>query len=160
MFSLLLGAAIASALPHMDEIGSYIEEMRSEVPVEVCGTNATLANLNLNGQGNIIAAHPGERIYSLVNFSCSLEPSDNYTLYQMVIGYEEVGPKKCILNELGYRCCGAMIQDFWLEAPLEPGVYNIQGFLDSSSSKTEAMRQWDSTDKEKMTIGRIIVLEP
>ena len=155
----VLVAFLAAMFPPDMEIGSYVEEMRKEVPLFICTDAVTIANLNLNGQGNVLIARPGERIYAIVNFECNPDAVDDNELHQLVIGFKDIGAKRCILNELGYRCSGAMIQDFWLEAPSEIGVYDVQGFLEQGSSQKKAMSQWDNRDQHKMTIGKIIVVD-
>jgi hypothetical protein len=159
--SLCLGvlSILAVVFPPDMEIGSYVEEMRKEVPSFVCTDSVTIANLNLNGQGNVIVVRPGERIYSIVNLSYNPDVIDDHELNQLIIGYKDIGAKKCIFSEMGYRCAGQMIQDFWLEAPLTPGVYDVQGFLEQGSSRKEAMQQWDNRDHYKVTVGRVIVMD-
>ena len=155
----VLSVLVASVFPPDMEIGSYVEEVRKETPSFVCTDAVTIANLNLNGQGNVLVARPGERIYAQVNFSCNQSVVENHELNQLIIGFKDIGAKKCILNEMGYRCSGQMIQDFWLEAPLEAGVYEVQGFLEQASSQKEALQQWNNRDQYKMTVGKIIVVE-
>ena len=134
-----------------------LEMNRGEIPTIVCSGNMAIANLNLNGQGNVIVARPGERIFSTVNFSCNTECVNMHSLNQIIIGYEKLGPRKCIFNELGYRCGGDRITSFFLEAPREPGVYLVQCSLEQEHSPIEAMQNWDRSREVKLTIGRVIV---
>jgi hypothetical protein len=106
-----------------------------------------------------MVARPGEKIFSTVNFSSNASLVDPDSLYQIVIGYENVGPQKCIFNELGYRFEGKDgILSFFCEAPEAPGLYEVQCQLSSERSSVEAMQGWwDQKETEKITVGKIIV---
>ncbi len=151
--SILSSSAIAGS---MDSVGEYAEIIRKEIPSVVCSGSMSIANLNLNRQGNVIIARPGEKIYGMVNFSCNTACLEQYSLNQIIIGYEGLGPRGCIFNELGYRC-GDGIKTIYLEAPREPGIYNVQCSLEQARSPAEAMQNWNSSESIKLTIGSVIV---
>lgn len=131
-----------------------------EIPYEALKEPSAVANLNLNRQGNVIVARPGEKIFATLNFLYDADSLDPLSLNQIVIGYSEEGPQKCIFNELGYRC-GEGIASFFLESPRNPGVYEIQCRFEQAYSPLEAMQRWWDEGPEvqglKMTIGKIIV---
>lgn len=135
-----------------------LEAMRLAMPSYTQLGSISLVNLDLNRQGSVVVAYPGERVRATVNISCEDVEIDPHTLYQVVIGYEEGNVQKCILNEFGYRL-GEAIKFFFLEAPLEPGEYNIQFRLEQAHSPLEAMQNWGSESSLQMTIGKIIVTE-
>lgn len=138
--------------------GFHLDIMKKEIPAVASSESMTIANLNLDGQGNVIIAKGGERIWSRVNFSCNTDYIEENSLNQIVIGYEGLGFSKCIFNELGYRCGGEGIIPFVLEAPREPGIYNVQCSLEQSPSRMDAMQNWANGTTIKMTIGRVIVV--
>ncbi len=156
LFLAVSGWCVVGEAHSFDSVGEYLELIRKEIPVVACSGSMSIANLNMNRQGNVIIARPGEKIYGMVNFSCDTASLDQYSLNQIIIGYEGLGPKGCIFNELGYRC-GDGIKTIYLEAPREPGVYNIQCSLEQARSPSEAMQNWSSSESVKMTIGSIVV---
>jgi hypothetical protein len=120
------------------------------------------SNLNFNSQGNIITARSGEKVFSTLNFSCEHTLPDPDALYQIVIGYEGIGPQKCVFNELGYRFAGKEgILSFFFEAPEEAGVYNVQCQILSARSSVEALQNWWNQAEEGMNqktiLGKIVV---
>ena len=133
------------------------EVMKKDIPSVANAGAMAIANLNLDYQGNKIIARPGEKIFSTVNFSCDTDCVNPNGLNQIIIGYEKLGPQKCIFNELGYRC-GEGILSFWLEAPKTPGIYDVQCCLKQAPSPIEAMQNWSNEDTIKVTIGRVIVV--
>lgn len=121
-----------------------------------------VSRLNLNKMGNVVVARPGEKIFSTVNFSSYEDFIEPDSLYQIVIGYEGVGPQKCIFNELGYRFEGKEgILSFFCEAPEYPGVYEVQCKISSARSSAEALQSWWDVKgldiNEKYSLGKIIV---
>ena len=133
-----------------------------DIPIVASVGSLSVANFNLNKQGNTIVARKGEKIFSTLNFSCDTPFVNPDSLYQIVIGYENVGPQKCIFNELGYRFEGKEgILSFFCEAPEAPGVYEVQCDISSARSSLEALQSWwDQKTEEyntKVTVGRIIV---
>lgn len=118
-------------------------------------------NLKLNRQGNIIVSKPNERIFGTFNFSCIREEVPPDTLHQIVIGFEGIGPLKCILNERDEYCPAEGILPFFCVAPAEPGVYEIKCSLSQLPSAVEAMQHWWDEKKEgddsKIYLGRVIV---
>ena len=138
------------------------ESANREIPVLSKLGPVSIANFNLNRQGNTIVARKNEKIFSTLNFSCDVPFGDPDSLYQIVIGYENVGPQKCIFNELGYRFEGKEgILSFFCEAPDSPGVYDVQCKVFSAGSSVEALQSWWDQKvgdfNSKTTIGRIIV---
>lgn len=139
---------------------SYAEEVNFSR--EAAETPVSAFNLNFNRQGNTIVARAGEKVFSTLNFSCEDVLPDPDALYQIVIGYESMGPQKCLFNELGYRFAGKDgILSFFFEAPQESGVYNVQCQILSARSSAEALQSWWTLGEEgedrKITIGKIIV---
>ena len=150
--------------------GAYAESMSSmhseafsrEIPIVSSVGPVSVANFKLNRQGNVIVARQGEKIFSTLNFSCDNAFIDPNSLYQIVVGYEDVGPQKCILNELGYQIEGKEgILSFFCEAPTTPGIYEVQCHISSARSSVEALKLWwDQSGgdyNQKVSIGRIIV---
>lgn len=135
-----------------------LEAMRLDVSSYPQVGSVSLVNLDLNRQGSVLVTYPGEKIRATVNISCDDKEIDPHVLYQVVVGYEEGDAQKCILNEFGYRL-GDAIRFFFLEAPREPGEYNIQFRLEEKPSSLEAMQNWGSETSLQMTIGKIIVVE-
>ena len=135
-----------------------LEAMRLDVSSYPQVGSVSLVNLDLNRQGTVLIAYPGEKVRATVNISCEDKEIDPHTLYQVIVGYEDGGPQKCILNEFGYRL-GDAIRFFFLEAPSEPGEYNIQFRLEETPSPLEAMQNWGRESSLQMTIGKIIVVE-
>lgn len=142
-------------------VTSYAEGKREDS--YVASANPVSAfNLNFNRQGNTIIARPGEKVFSTLNFSCDDAIPDQDALYQIVIGYEAMGPQKCVFNELGYRFAGKEgILSFFFEAPEYPGIYDVQCHVLSARSSAEALQNWwtlgEESENQKMTVGRIIV---
>lgn len=153
---LLLGVISSGAGYSVEDL--VLEAVRKEIPSVACSRSMAIANLNLNGQGNILAARPGEKVFCTVNFSCNTECIDSNSLNQIIIGYGNLGPSKCIFNELGYRCGGDRITSFYLEAPREVGVYDVQCSLEQAYSPVEAMLNWSIANAPKLTVGRIVVV--
>ncbi len=147
---------------HADNVGEEFLEAHRELPVVSSVGPLSVANFNLNRQGSSIVARSGEKIFSTLNFSCESASADPNSLYQIVVGYDDVGPQKCIFNELGYQFEGKEgILSFFCEAPTSPGVYEVQCHISSARSSAEALQSWwdqsgGDYDK-KVTIGRIIV---
>jgi hypothetical protein len=137
------------------------ESLSMEIPVVATAGALAVANLDLNRQGNVIIARAGEKIFCTLNFSCDSTALDPDALNQIVVGYAELGAQKCIFNELGFRC-GEGIASFFLEAPKEPGIYEVQCRLDQAYSQAEALQRWGEEGggavTPKMTIGKIIVM--
>ncbi len=159
-FFLALGCS--SLVAHADSATdtSLVSVTSQEIPSEGSMGPLSLTRFNLNRQGNTIIARPGEKIFSTLNFFCQM--ADPEALYQVVIGYEDVGPQKCIFNELGYRFEGEEgIVSFFLEAPAVPGIYDVQCNVSSARSSLEAFQSWweQKTEgaHEMVTVGRIIV---
>jgi len=142
-------------------VGGYAEEVGDDS--YIASVNPVSAfNLNFNRQGNTIIARPGEKVFSTLNFSCETALPDPDALYQIVIGYETMGPQKCVFNELGYRFAGKEgILSFFFEAPEFPGVYDVQCHVLSARSSVEALQNWwtlgEEGENQKITVGRIIV---
>lgn len=138
-----------------------LEPFYREIPSVLSVGPVSVANFNLNRQGNVIVVRKGEKIFSTLNFSCDEPFSDPEALYQIVIGYENLGPQKCIFNELGYRFEGKEgILSFFCEAPSVAGVYDVQCKVFSAHSSAEALQSWwdqKGGESSKTTIGRIIV---
>lgn len=140
---------------------SYAEEEANFFHT-VASTPVSAFNLNFNRQGNTIIARSGEKVFSTLNFSCEDVLPDPDALYQIVIGYEAMGPQKCVFNELGYRFAGKDgILSFFFEAPEAPGVYNVQCQILSARSSVEALQGWwlagEEGEDQKITIGKVIV---
>ncbi len=126
-----------------------------EIPTVVQSGAFAIGYLRLNREGNVIRAAPGEKIFTTLNFSCDRQWIDPESLHQIVIGYQELGPQKCVFNEIGFRCSEG-ITSFFLEAPHEEGVYEIACYLDQADSPHKAMLHWWEEDT-KPVIGKIIV---
>ena len=162
VFLLTCVATILSTTSFSSEVlyAKLIESMKQEIPPVLQSGALSVANLNLNRQGNVIIATAGEKVFSTINFFCETTSLDPDALNQIVIGYAEIGAQKCILNELGYRC-GDGIASFFLVAPKNPGIYEIQCRLDQAYSPSEAMQRWwveeDSVVGPKITVGKMIV---
>lgn len=125
----------------------------------VSNTDELMAGkLKMNSTGNIITARPGEKIHTLVNYCCNTEDFEPYGLYQVILGYDSLGPKECLMNELGYRAGGEGISFLWLEAPKNPGIYLVQVSLEHARSRVEALQNWSGSDSTKLTIGRVEVI--
>jgi hypothetical protein len=139
---------------------AYAEE--EEFVHSISAQPVSAFNLNFNSHGNTINARSGEKVFSTLNFSFENTLSDPDALYQIVIGYEGLGPQKCVFNEFGYRFAGKEgILSFFFEAPEDPGVYNVQGHIVSARSSIEALQNWWSHSEEevdrKIVLGKIIV---
>ncbi len=147
---------------YADNASNYAGSLNREIPIVSSVGPLAVANLKLNYQGNVIVARSGEKIFSTLNFSCETPFVTPNSLYQIVVGYDEIGPQKCILNELGYQIEGKEgILSFFCEAPSTPGIYEVQCHMSSASSSVEALQKWwdqpMGDHNEKVTIGRIIV---
>jgi len=136
-----------------------VDRLKKEVPSVAYSGPLALANLNLNHQGSVIAAEPGEKVFGMLNFQYDSHNIDPESLNQIVIGFSKMGAQKCIFNELGYRC-NEGIASFFLQVPQNPGIYEIQCRFDQAFSSKEAMINWSGEDADNMmTIGKIIVRE-
>jgi hypothetical protein len=160
IFLCVVGACMQGV--HAENVGGELLEPYREIPVVSSVGPLSVANFNLNRQGNSIVARSGEKIFSTLNFSCESSFADPNSLYQIVVGYDDVGFQKCIFNELGYQFEGKEgILSFFCEAPTSPGVYEVKCRISSARSSAEALqRWWDSSggeQDEKVIIGRIIV---
>ena len=148
-------------------LGSYLQAdpyaysyqlIRNEIPQVVTEGTISVANLNLNRQGNSIMARPGEKIFSTINFFCDVDYAEMDVLHQIVIGYDMLGAQKCIFNEHGTRYEEGILS-FFLEAPKKEGEYEIQCSLEKAYSPVEALKNWNSNNSKKFTVGKIIVIE-
>jgi len=162
MFVFLCAVGACTQWVYAENVGGELLEAHREIPVVSSAGPLSVANFNLNRQGNSIVARSGEKIFSTLNFSCESSFADPNTLYQIVVGYDDVGPQKCIFNELGYQFEGKEgILSFFCEAPTSPGVYEVQCNISSARSSAEALQGWwdqsGGDHDEKVTIGRIIV---
>lgn len=135
--------------------GSY-KCMQQDIPEVVDLAAVSVTRLNLDAQGNVIIARPGERIYTTINYACDEQCIDPYSLNQIIIGYEDLGPQDCILNELGYRCHSGIV-GFVLRVPKSAGTYNVQCCFVQAYSPAEAMKCWENAEVVKKTVGQIIV---
>jgi hypothetical protein len=52
----------------------------------------------------LIFAYSGEKVFGMLHFEYDIEDIEPESLHQIIIGFSESGPQKCIFNELGYRC--------------------------------------------------------
>jgi len=120
----------------------------------------SVANLNLYRQGNMVVVRPGEKIYGTINFFCDTEHMNPEALNQIVVGFAEMGPQTCIFHERGYRCSDKGILSLVLQAPSEPGVYDVLCYLAHAYSPAEAMLSWWGEGEEvtsKVVVGRVVV---
>jgi hypothetical protein len=144
----------------MEKLGQeehqLVDKLKKEMaPIVHIGPLA-LANLNLNQQGNVIAAEPGEKIFGMLNFHYDFQSLEPESLNQIVIGFSDVGAQKCIFNELGYRC-NEGIASFFLQVPHQPGIYEVQCRFEQAYSPRDAIGQWSEDAERLMTVGKIIV---
>lgn len=134
-----------------------LDRLKKETPPVVHSGPLALANLNLNHQGNVIVANPGEKVFGMLNFHYDSDGLEPESLNQIVIGFSEVGAQKCIFNEPGYRCREG-IASFFLKVPENPGIYEIQCRFEQSYSPKEAISHWSEIENEAvMTVGKIVV---
>jgi hypothetical protein len=163
LFSLLIGLSSLAATEGHSSMQLKVEDMqlldklKRDMPPVVYLGPLSIANLNLNNQGSVIAALPGQKIFGMLNFSYDSQGLQPQALHQIVIGFSEVGAQKCIFNEMGYRC-GEGITSFFLKVPEEPGLYDVLCNFTNKASTKEALAGWDGKkDAEMMTIGKILV---
>ena len=134
------------------------EQQEGEAP----GSPLSLMNFNLNRQGDSIVARAGEKIFSTLNFTSDSLSVDPNALYQIVLGFDDLGPQKCIFNQLGYQFDGKEgILSFFCEVPSRPGVYDVKCNITSARSSEDALKSWWNQSEldtlEKVIVGRIIV---
>lgn len=157
VFFVVLTSSVVSAEKLRSDEHQLLDKLKKEMPSVVYREPLAIANLNLNHQGSVIAAQPGEKVFGMLNFHYDPECLEPESLNQIVIGFSEVGAQKCIFNELGYRC-GEGIASFFLQAPSNPGIYEIQCRIDQAYSPKDALINWgDQNVENAMTIGKMIV---
>jgi|GEM_PF-1431397 len=159
VFFVVLTSSVMSVDKMRSEEHQLLDKLKMEMPSVVYREPLAIANLNLNHQGSVIATQPGENVFGMLNFHYDAERLAPESLNQIIIGFSEIGAQKCIFNELGYRC-GEGIASFFLQAPLNPGIYEIQCRIEQAYSPKDALIHWVDQDSENvMTIGKLIVRE-
>lgn len=153
----LCSSSLISSEKFRQEDLQLLDRLKKELPSVASSGPLAIANLNLNHQGNVIAVEPGEKVFGMLNFHYDAESLEPESLNQIVIGFSEVGPQKCIFNELGYRCSEG-IASFFLKVPESPGIYEIQCRFDQAYSPKDAMIHWQEQESDVMTIGKVIVI--
>jgi hypothetical protein len=151
----LLASLPAAMRSNIDE-HQFLDNLRQEMAPVVFSGPLSLANLNLNLSGSVVAAQPGEQLFGMLNFEYDKTTLDPDTLNQIVIGFEEMGAQKCIFNEPSYRCAEG-ITSFFLNVPSEPGLYEVQCRFEQANNPIEAISSWDTS--EVMVIGKVLVRE-
>lgn len=157
-FIALCSSSLMGSEKLRQEDPQLLDRLRKELPSVASSGPLAVANLNLNHQGNVIAVEVGEKVFGMLNFHYDAENLEPESLNQIVIGFSEIGPQKCIFNELGYRC-GEGIASFFLKVPDHPGIYEIQCRFDQAYSPKDAMIHWLEQESDVMTIGKVIVTE-
>jgi DNA-binding ferritin-like protein (Dps family) len=120
----------------------------------------TLSNLRLNEHHRATAVLPGSLIGTDV--SCFIDPdkASALTFYRVVIGFKGVGPQTTLCNCLG-ASCGTKFEEFQLEAPTKPGVYEIRFRTVEKLLEHDALNAWKDENGEEpdasTTIGVIVV---
>ncbi|MBM3207291.1 MAG: hypothetical protein FJZ57_01620 [Chlamydiae bacterium] len=136
-----------------------LDRLRKETPTISYSGPLAVANLNLNHKGSVIIAEPGEKVFGMLHFEYDTEDLEAESLNQIIIGFSDSGPQKCIFNEFGYRCSEG-IASFYLQVPESPGIYEVQCKFEQADSPNNAIDKWDEESlNSTMTIGKIIVRE-
>ncbi len=157
--SMLFGQPASASLQLKPEDMQLLDKLKHDMPPVVYSGPLSVANLNLNDQGSVIATLPGEKVFGMLSFSYDAEQLRPSLLHQIIIGFSDMGAQKCIFNEMGYRC-GEGITSFFITAPEMPGLYDVLCHFTQSPSSKEAIGQWDlMKETDMMMIGKVLVKE-
>ena len=156
----LLSLRAEASLQLKAEDMQLLDKLKKDMPLTVNKGPVSIANLNLNEQGSVIAAQPGEKLFGMLNFHYDANQLYPEAQHQIVIGFSDLGAQKCIFNEMGYRC-GEGITSFFIKAPEAAGLYDVLCLFTQSSSSRDAIGDWESKkEEEMMMIGKILVRDP
>lgn len=121
----------------------------------------TLSDLRLNGHHRVTAVHRGGKIEADVASFTDPNQASTFGIYRVVIGFKGLGPQTSISNP-GISA-GSKVEQFTLQAPEVPGIYEIRFRTVNSLLESHAFGNWrDDHGNEpdaSTTIGVVIVKE-
>lgn len=127
------------------------------VAKEVTYGPITLKHLDLEDNGRMVIAEPGEKISGTVRYRVNSDQLDSWHLQHILIGIKGQDNPTCITHSMGAWDKKGK-SHFTLQAPLEKGVYEIRFDYHNALLCKDAAEAWSAdSPSAKATVGIIIV---
>lgn len=158
---MVVGCANVEMISYPDNpqiITQNSSETRAEVHVPIVNAkHVTLANLNMNNQGDHITIKPGRSIQATINYAYHCANCYKSLNNQIIIGLAKRSAQVCIYNG-GPQ--GQGTASFTLKVPAKPGIYDVRFRGLQAADCDQALKAgWnaDNSPSKETTIGTIKV---
>lgn len=127
------------------------------VAKEVTYGPITLGDLDLDKNGRLVIAKPGEEINATVHYKINAEKLDSWHLHHIIVGIKGQKYPTCITHSFGVWDNKGKAS-FTLHAPEEKGVHEVRFNYEEGIYCSEAVKAWlNDSPSAKATVGIIIV---
>lgn len=120
----------------------------------------TLTDLRFNEHHRSVVVKPGEWIDADVICTMDSAAASPIEIYRVVIGYQAIGAQTVIYNQLGRTSEKKFVQ-FRLQAPGEPGVYQVRFRTVNTVLESIALTEWQDENGNEpdatTTVGVVVV---
>jgi hypothetical protein len=146
----------------MDKINNLINSFPyiGLVTKEVTYGPITLRDFNLENDGRVVFADPGELINGTVKYKINSDKIESWNMHHIIVGIKDQDypeSQVCITHSLGAWDKKGKAH-FSLKAPQEKGVYEVRFNYQSVLSCESAITLWkQDTPASKATVGIIVV---
>lgn len=126
---------------------------------EVAYGPITVSNVRFNNGSRLAVVKPGEEVHGSLRYRVDSTNQSMFHRYHLAIGFKGVGAQDCVTHTYGIWDSKGK-GDFTLNAPLQPGVYQVRIFYQEAPTCEEARSVWNDSIGEPSscaTIGAIIV---
>jgi hypothetical protein len=143
-----------------DDINEWIESCPhiGLVAKEVNYGPITLKKLDLDNNGRVVIAQPGETIKGSVQYKVDAEELKSLHLHHIILGIKSGEAQSCITHALGIWDAKGTAH-FSLIAPFNKGVYEILFDYQTGVSCKNALEEWRKNPPSSKAVVGIIIVE-
>ncbi len=117
----------------------------------------TLRDLDLDGNGKVVFATPGEVIEGTVRYKVDAKQLESWHLHHVIVGIKGQDAQTCITHILGVWDSKGKAS-FNITAPLEKGVYELRFDYSTALTCDTAIDNWkEDAPSSQATVGIIVV---
>lgn len=117
----------------------------------------TVSNVHLNKGGKVALVKPNDKIKGNLHYKIDAKSLNSFHLYHLVVGIKKIGAQDCISHSFGiWNSKGK--GNFTLQAPSEPGVYEVRFSYFEGATCQSARKAWNEEASDPSSAATIAVV--
>lgn len=121
----------------------------------------TVSNVRFNNGSRLAVVKPGEEVHGSLRYRVDSTNQTMFNRYHLAVGLKGIGAQDCVTHTYGIWDSKGK-GDFTLNAPLQPGVYEVRIFYQDAPTCEEARSVWNDAigDPSSFATIGVIIVEP